>query len=304
MISTIYFGGCWQQNIGNAFIDYGAMYMYEKYNCIPYSEWSRFYFPQDRQKNYFNNFVDLKPKCLFFSGMVTCDQFQIDQKEIIELADKYNIPIILNGVGGERYDKSEVDNFRSYIKNHNFYALISRDKESLENYGDLFKHSYRGVDVAFFLPDIKKFNILNNIDKKYTVINDDNGFARDCTIFQEYKNGLNQNNLAYTSHWISNIQEKDYVRQNSLLAEFPDEYIVLYAQSKITFSTRIHACIATLAFGGKTVFLYNSPRVRVLLNVGCENIENTPCAIDLEILTKMKNDHINNFEIIMKDLLK
>lgn len=299
---TIYFGGCQLQNMGNAFIDIGAKYFYKKYNCLYFSEWSQYYFGQYSQ-NYYDLFLDMEPKCIFFSGMVTCPQFLIDQKRMLDIAKDKNIPIILNGVGGEMYTEFEVQEFRKIVKNYpNMFGFISRDDESYEAYKDLFPMAFKGIDCAFFMPRLKQFSFLAKLPKIYVVINDDNGF-NDADKFDSLITEFNDDKKIYSMHCITQVSDCDKTRKDTIMGEFADEYITLYARSKVTFSTRIHASIATLAFGGKTIFLYNTPRIRVLKKVSSMNFYDEFVSVDPVFLKELRNEHEYNFKNIMKEII-
>lgn len=300
---TIYYGGCWATNIGNSFIDYGAMHVCQKYNPCIYSEYDYLMF-KNRRQNYFNGFLDLKPKCIFFSGMVTCEQFVIDQKEIFQIIDSIGVPVVLNGVGGENYTQKEIHAFRNFIKSHKFIGFISRDDETYEAYHDLFPKSYKGIDVGFFLSEIDRFKFLNELPKKYTVFNNDSlGFNRSPEVFEEYKQSVIDHSEVRTHHQLTDLPESYISLPKTMLSEMPDQYIYMYAQSKMTFSTRVHACVATLSFGGKCALLYNTPRSCMFKTVGCGQIVNTPCSVDKNVLEAKKQCHRNALDEIMKGVM-
>lgn len=304
MGNIVYIGGCWSPNIGNSFIDYGAMYTCKKHHVYIYSEWNRAMFGGNRDK-FFRTFSDLKPQCIVFSGMVTCNQFTIDQKEDIQDIDKIGIPIVLNGVGGENYNNSEVATFRAFIKQHNFCGFISRDNRSYDAYGDLFKKSYRGIDVGFFISDIDKFRLLKDLPKKYTVINEDDlGFNKNVVDMEEYKQAVNDGSIVYCHHQTTHIKPQYLSKPRTMISELPDEYICLYAQSKMTFATRVHACVATLSFGGKCFQPYNTPRSAIFEAVGCQNIVSRPVSVDPIILKEKKRQHQIALDSILDEIIK
>lgn len=299
---TVYFGGCWSSNIGNAFIDIGALESCNEYNPYLYSEYDYIMFGNNR-RNYFNSFADLKPKCVFFSGMVMSSQFLIDQKEILDIIDKNEIPIVLNGVGGENYSSREISDMRRFIRQHKFAGFISRDQRAYDLYNDLFDKSYSGIDVAFFMNDAKRYKPLLEVKKKYTVINEDDlGFKRDISKFSEYAEGKRESSLVYTHHQLTRMPSSYTVDPDTMLSELPDSYISMYALSKATFSTRVHACVATLAFGGKAMLSYDTPRSALFDRVGAKCITDFPCSIDLSMLADLKGEHRAALGEIMKDV--
>jgi hypothetical protein len=278
------------------------MYLCQKYNPYIYSELDYLYFKNHRA-NYLNTFADFTPKCVFFSGMVTCEGFTSDQREIFEIIDKLKIPVVLNGVGGENYNAREINVFREFIKKHNFAGFISRDDDTYEAYHDLFPKSYKGLDCGFFLSDIDKFSFLRNSPKKYTVLNnDDLGFNRSCQDFDEYRQAEKEGSVVRSHHQMTNIPEKYIDTPKTLLSEMPDQYIYLYGRAKTVFTTRVHACIATLSFGGKCALLYNTPRSIIFKTVGCGNITQQPCSLNVSLFEERKAIHKAGLTEIMKEI--
>jgi len=259
-------------------------------------------FPGYRQ-NYFNSFTNFKPKCVFFSGMVTCTEFIKDQKEIFDLIDRFKIPVIFNGVGGFDYSDYEINTFRNFIKKHDFRGFISRDDRAYEAYHDLFPKSYKGIDCAFFISEIEKFKFLNNCDKRYTVFTDVD-FNKPSETLNTYKQMASDDNTICCRHLTWHAPKESLMLPRTLLSEMPDQYITLYGQSKMVFSPRVHACIVALSFGAKCILLHNTPRSAVFDTVGCGNIQKSFCSLDPLIFEKRKAIHKDGLKEIMKDIYK
>lgn len=302
-MNTIYFGGCWSTNIGNAFIDLGALQLTSKYNPLFYSELSKFYF--DNRDNYFESFQDFKPKCAFFSGMVTCIDFIKDQGKLCDKLTKLNIPIIFNGVGGSLYNQKEITAFSSFIKNHNVKGFISRDNRTYDDYCNVVPLSFRGVDCGFFIPDKPEFNGIGD-DKKYFVYN----FETSLSGYPPEQWGYNKNN---ENHIICHHQTlsgslgrytpgEHISRPRTMIAELPHEYIYLYAKAKETRSNRVHACVATLAFGGAATLIQKTDRASLFDVVGCGELRNKLVTADINKLNNAKNDHVQALDTIMNSL--
>ena len=305
MIKTVYFGGCWSTNVGNAFIDFGALQTCSKYNPFLYSEYNASIMFKENRSNYLNTFVNLKPSCAFFSGMVACPEFISDQAEIIQQLDKLGIPIVFNGIGGETFTDREVEIFRDFIRKHKIAGFISRDDVSFAAYADLFPsgRAFRGIDVAFFMQDVSRFQILRDLPKPYTVMNEDDlGFSSSPYSFPACKKALEAGSLVYTHHQLTDMPHSYLTTPRSMLAELPDEFVALYAQAKTTFTTRVHACIATLTFGGECILLYDTPRAMLFERVGCADITKKLCSLDMDLLKTRKAEHMSALESIMKQI--
>lgn len=99
--------------------------------------------------------------------------------------------------------------------------------------------------------------------------------------------------IVRTDHRISPlIMRKAYRFENSLCSDIPDPYATLYSNSEITVSDRIHACVATLAYGNKAMLFANTKRSALLDRMGLQNIYSEPVSIPKEYLYEEKNNLI------------
>lgn len=78
------------------------------------------------------------------------------------------------------------------------------------------------------------------------------------------------------------LPAKIYLRPNAVASDEPWTYLSLYAGSELTLADRVHACVATLAYGGRAM-LHNPGTRRSALfeRVGAGAIETEPVRIDL-----------------------
>lgn len=74
---------------------------------------------------------------------------------------------------------------------------------------------------------------------------------------------------------------KIYQRPNSIASDEPWTYLALYANAEATISDRVHACVASLAYG-RPAHLHNPNTKRKYLfeSVGASNIEQTLAEVD------------------------
>ncbi len=75
---------------------------------------------------------------------------------------------------------------------------------------------------------------------------------------------------------------KIYRDANAIASDEPWTYATVYANSTLTISDRVHACVATLAYGGEA-FLHNPSTRRSALfeAIGAGEIESRPVTIDM-----------------------
>jgi len=111
-----YVGGCWDANIGNSFIDFGSIQSLGNHRVMQYSEKSKSFFGK---KSCFNSIFDFDCDLVVFSGMVMCPSFFRDQKWILDVIERNDIPILINGGGGCHYSESEVSETIRLLSQYN-----------------------------------------------------------------------------------------------------------------------------------------------------------------------------------------
>jgi hypothetical protein len=86
---------------------------------------------------------------------------------------------------------------------------------------------------------------------------------------------------------------KSYAAPNSFVSDIPHTYLNLYANTEATFSNRVHACVATLAYGNQAKLFSTSPRAYLLDRLGATNIRNKLSKIDNAWLKSEKSAMID-----------
>ena len=76
---------------------------------------------------------------------------------------------------------------------------------------------------------------------------------------------------------------KIYKEPNAIASDEPWTYLTLYANTQLTYGDRVHACVATLAYG-RPAMLHNpgTERSRLFGAVGCAGITSAPCTLSAE----------------------
>jgi hypothetical protein len=81
--------------------------------------------------------------------------------------------------------------------------------------------------------------------------------------------------------------------QRHLISDFPDDYLHVYANAARTFSDRVHACVATLAFGGEAQLFSASDRSHLFERAGLGNIKEKPVRLDIDSLKSEKEKQLS-----------
>jgi hypothetical protein len=99
--------------------------------------------------------------------------------------------------------------------------------------------------------------------------------------------------LMRTHHALIPHRDRDFADPYTLMSDLPWDYLSLYARAHTTYSDRIHACIATLAFGNRAqLFGRDVPRLRMFERLGAGDIMKRPVSIDAQRLQSEKQRQV------------
>lgn len=88
------------------------------------------------------------------------------------------------------------------------------------------------------------------------------------------------------------MTHKIYRQPNGMASDEPWTYINLYANADFTLSDRVHACVATLAFGHPAMLFTPSPRAALFGRVGAGDIRDRMVSLDLAHLHEEQEKEI------------
>lgn len=77
---------------------------------------------------------------------------------------------------------------------------------------------------------------------------------------------------------------KVYQHPNAVCSDEPWTYFTIYANSALTLADRVHACVATLAYGNPAMLFTPSPRAALFERVGAGDIKKHPVSLDMDWL--------------------
>jgi polysaccharide pyruvyl transferase WcaK-like protein len=88
------------------------------------------------------------------------------------------------------------------------------------------------------------------------------------------------------------VTHKIYRQPNATASDEPWTYINIYANADFTLSDRVHACVATLAFGNPAMLFTPSPRSALFGRVGIGDIRDRMVTLDLDRLQEEQEAEI------------
>ncbi len=294
-------GAGWSTNIGNAFIDLGSMAIMQKAtinaNIHLASTLPNWVFSIFRSRNNLFNLQNYAQiDYIVISGAVLSEQWFKLQGDTLSKLNKKGVKLIINGGGMvEGADsEDEIEKTRKCIKEINPYIFVSRDKKTFESFEDLCDLSYDGIDCGFFVNeaytplkmDMPEFVTLNfdkspaenipNIDKDKLLIRMHHSFWHNFSIY----------------NYIRMLKNYYYIK-NTLISDIPSDYLNLYANTSVTYSDRVHACVATISYGKPARLFSNSKRAILFNKIGAHEITEKVVFPNIEKINKEKGKQIN-----------
>lgn len=301
-------GGRWEENIGLSFIDLGSKASILEAvdgNC-------EFHFTSELtqlSQEYTNPLYDLG---------INVDYIVIPGTRISYiLLDKYmeffnsmkskGTEIIINGGSiGMNYNKETFKKASERVKKINPYLFISRDKQNYDEFKEYCQHSYNGIDCGFFISD--HFNPMT-LEEEYTTVTFDRGsepetIENDITgkrvrldhlPFEHTERGMPvaSNALHQINRKIhEKTTEPPLLRKGAVVSYHPDDYLNLYANTNMTYSDRVHACVATLSFGNPAQLFWESSRAQLFDRINASDILERPVE-PFEQIKQQKSEQVD-----------
>ncbi|BCJ97359.1 polysaccharide pyruvyl transferase family protein [Anaerocolumna chitinilytica] len=219
--------------------------------------------------------------------------------KLLEEKSKEGCKLIFMGVSGNFYTDYEVNVVSKYLEKLKPLAIMTRDSIAYNNYKNLAKYTYNGIDNVFFVNLLNIPRVKTN-PESYVVVNIEepkHKHIKNKVIKNLEKRGKN---IIFSNHKpfpYSKITK--LVKNGELVSDYPLDYLMLYRNADEVYSDRVHACIPTLSFGNKAILFSESPRKALFENVGVKNIDNKP--IQVQDLASKQNEQIHFLAKILVD---
>jgi hypothetical protein len=304
--TILYCGYGWATNIGNAFIDFGVQYALEKVasdanvQLVSNSAgWFRHQYDtripsfKNKAKNTFDiRTLVMADFCLLGGALFSTLWFKINQSLYDHLVKTQMKVIIYGGGGGNDQNPNENEQVREYLKNLNLFGFISRDRQTFNSFSDIAEYCYDGIDCGFFVN-----NYLSPIKltlKDFVIITfdhiDEPSFEITKKIIRLYHAPWDLGRIETIIK--SPLKSKNLMVENDMISDYPNDYLNLYANCTETYSDRVHACVATLAYGNKARYYGKSPRSFLFERVGLDTINSELVSLDKEYLDSEKEKQL------------
>lgn len=292
-------GSCYPTNIGNAFVDMGIIYslnkaIKDKGKIIHIGRMSNYLFLKTgKLANTLPTEEIVDCDYVVMGGMVLCEDHLRGAATTLRGFAQKGTKIIIAGGGAQKYDKNEVEKVRTLLKDIPLYGFISRDKYTYDNYKDLALHSYNGIDSAYFINDCYhpvKLKLPSFISVNFDSSKEPEIDSHGSLIIRTHH-----------SNWPQLCRLDFFDKPFTLISDLASDYLNIYAQTTITYTDRIHAAIATLAFGNKAklYFLEGDNRLHMFTRLGLSEINKRAVYLNTKRLKKEKKEQISFLRSIL-----
>jgi polysaccharide pyruvyl transferase WcaK-like protein len=314
------YAGSWPQNIGNAFFDFGAEAIIraafptaEIYRVGGAVHWmfnnsdrtrrgklnrlvrkfSPISHPINGNSIEIGQFAELD--LLVFAGMSLCEEFAANNGPTFLNASKNGVAVLGLGAGGSLYTTRESEKFSEFFNKIERAAVITRDDDSYEMFKGKIKNIQKGIDCAFFLPEY--YHIPKVYPKNYSVL------TFDSTRIPKYLEAIDSQKF-YAHHDLWGPLNRKYIsKPGTLVSDVPEDYLTLYGNCDTTYSDRVHACIASLAYGNKAQLFSDTPRKALFARLGLEDITSKVVSVDVSLLKEAKIQQISVTRNIVSEIV-
>lgn len=312
--------GSWPQNIGNAFFDLGSEAIVRRAivdsKCYYTGGAVHWTFSESRSQRFGKLASKLVRKfgrnssptnsmeiaqfvetdILVFAGMSLCEEFIHNNGITIRAAAARGIPILGLGVGASTYSARESRAVTEFLNHIPRAAFITRDEDTFRMLTGVSHPVLSGIDCAFFLPEAFEPPKLDLAEFDVETFDE-----RGQTPKVEHGGRL----VIRTHHDLWGPLPRRYMKHaNTLVSDVPQDYLTIYSQAHTTFSDRVHACVATLAYGGRAQLFSNTPRRALFDQVGAESVYSRVISVNQDRLSELKQQQISMTSKLISDLVK
>jgi hypothetical protein len=313
-----YFNNHWFVNVGEAFIDIGAMEMLKQAfpeadvamisnmpqyfideslkNIQPKSICERFFSKKTNEKHISTDLAyffdrDFDADYLVMAGMFATEEFlAAGSRQVMERIVDRGCKLIFIGLGGWDYSAKEVSAFSEFLTDKKLEGFISRDSVAFNAYKNCVNQAYPGIDCAFFMSDA--YSPKGFACTPYDVV------AFNRTKEPEQIEGVSDN-VIRPWHFQSTYDVNIHAQKNTMLSDSPYDYLTVYANAQRVYTDLVHASITSLMYGIPVKYFHDSKRSNVFEAVGAKCNDEGFLVLDRDILAEKKSSMINNLRKII-----
>lgn len=292
-MSIMYYNNCWFTNVGEAFIDIGAMNLIKKIfpneRIINFSRMNKFYLrgivdekknKEVKELNMWEYIGGEDVKYVVLSGMFACEEYvsSLENDDFIQALLGRGVKLIYLGLGQSIYSAKETTIFRGYLEKVKPALIVSRDDKTYQNFKDVIP-SIRGMDCAFWVKDSYDPSKCKTL-KKYDVLSYNRSEESERAINMIGETFIRMQHMQY---WC--CRDENGIKDNMLISDTPYDYLTCYAFADRVFTDLVHATIISLQYGKHVLFEGVDNRKTVIESI--DDLE-----VDQDGLIYIKEQHL------------
>lgn len=336
MKKLLYPSSHWATNIGNPFFNLGAIHLLESSAPVKVIQTDLFAakcfdLNQRQIETAFNYtpFLGGDIDALVLAGPMFDRNFGELFEPALKAAANKNIKVLLMSTGGIDYSQTEVDHCKKVLEKYPPHILTTRDRETYVNFKDFARYSYDGICTAWFVSDYFEgystpelqpyitscFDITTEpeLDLKAITVGEDN-IARTPVVHGLHKKVMRlfQSDLPDSQDGyrivrpvhccVKRTNRQLFFKRNAFVSQTPYGFLNLYRNTSLTITDRLHAAVATMAFGNPARLYIRSKRPKLLNRVEAEGVLDRVFKADQAILAKEKENYKNWLTQALQDL--
>lgn len=249
----------------------------------------------------------------------------------LKRAKELDVRVILMSTGGIAYTPDEIAHCREVLKKYPPYILTTRDRQTFQNYGDLCDRSYDAICSAWFVPDAYPGYSIPD-ERPYVTVCFDHAREPEITLpslekmrAKEFSDvsieDVTHSKLTKVSrlsqrgfcgeigpfevirpcHQVLNRQNwRLFFKKNAFCSQTPFGYLNLYRNTELTVTDRLHASVATLAYGNPARLFIKSKRTHLLDRVNAGAVGREVFTMDLTYLETEKKAYLDWMTVALR----
>lgn len=305
-MNVLYYDNCWFTNIGESFIDIGAMEIVKEIfqNCkiANISNMSSYYVTEPKRKfgmptlnmdKWRFCLADILKlyhfDCIILAGMFVSKQHLTGKVSMmLRAAALENKKIIFLGLG-EEPDISEetIEAFKKYLSDIKPALIMTRDQKTYLHLKDCAR-CIPGIDAAFWVKNV--YDPRGFAKQKYDIV------AYNRTKEPKKFEKQWEFPIIRPYHFQLSYLGGAELRENTFISDIPYDYITLYANANNVYTDLVHATIISLQFGKKVEYTYTDSRANAFLDLKCISKQDRKISLDEDQLEEIKVNIIHKIK--------
>lgn len=300
-MKIVYYNNCWFTNVGEAFIDIGALYIIDQlWNkpqvaCVSdMSDWYASSLASREQSKFkrrtFSNtsakiYNYLEADYFVMSGMFASERYlDSSGRKMVDQMIQNGSKLVILGLGSEKYTEDERTCLARYYEKLKPELIITRDVKTYMAYKDCAE-TILGLDCAFW--------VKNTFDPR--------GFANNRYNVHTFNRSEEPKDIPIEDADVIRAWHMQYytslsnLKDNYMVSDSPYDYLTMYANANKVYTDLVHATIPALQYGVPVKYYFFDDRSNAFEVV--ENLkrdEDGFLSVEEEKLEIQKNGIINS----------